>query len=353
MKKKLSELYLWKDNPRGIKVNDFARLKKQIKELGLYKPFIITPDGEVLGGNMRLRACKELGINDVPVSIVKPTTEADKLKYALSDNDRAGYYEEDALAELIDKYKDDIVLKDYKIDLGQPVDLQELLDRYSPVEEDEVPEVAESEPESKLGEIYQLGRHRLMCGDSTKKEDVGKLMDGKKADMVFTDPPFPSNTGVMKEMIVGIEDAFRNARAFCSGKMYWFWDNIGEPPFNEPVIARHVWYKTNGWQAGHWEAINVFDGTDVRGESLVYPFTNVGGKNIRSEQGKHLTPKPIALCIEFVKRGKLVLDLFGGSGSTLIACEQTNRICYMMEIDPRYCDVIRKRYDNYRQKTEK
>src|SRR3990167_5265115 len=186
----LSKLHNWQDNPRAIKKEDYERLKTQIKDLGQYKPLLVEPDGNVLGGNMRLRAYQDLGIQDIWVSVVEPKNDAERLKYALSDNDRAGYYVEDELAELIAKYQDDIDLTQYKVDLREPIDLKTLLDQYQPVEEDEAPPLSEGEPISKLGEVYELGRHRLMCGDATKIEDVEKLMDGKKADMVFTDPPY-------------------------------------------------------------------------------------------------------------------------------------------------------------------
>ena len=391
MKKKQSELRLWKDNPRGIKTKDFERLKKQIKELGLYKPFLITEDGEVLGGNMRLRACKELGIEEVPVSIVKPKNEAQKLAYALSDNDRAGYYEEDRLAELIDKYKNDIDLGDYKVDLGKPIDLQELLDRYSPVEEDEVPKVSEGEPESKLGEVYQLGRHRLMCGDSTKKEDVEKLMDGKKADMAFCDPPYGVSYGDKNVFLNEVWPANR------------IQENI-EADTLEPEEVKKLWF--NSWvnmknvlksggcfyicsadadlmmmmmmmslaeakllhrQLIVWVKNNIVIGRrdyKAQHENLLYGW-NDGGHKFYGGAGEstvwnidkpmhsrlHPTMKPIALMAKAIKNSskqdEIVLDLFGGSGSTLIACEQTNRICYMMEIDEKYCDVIRKRYTKF------
>mgnify|MGYP001617181139 CR=1 FL=1 len=175
----ISKLKNWEKNPRAIKKEDFERLKKQIKELGQYKPLLITEDGTVLGGNMRLQAYKELGLTDIWVSIVKAETEAEKLKYALSDNDRAGYYVEQDLAELIQEWGLEIGFEDYHVDLGQSSSLTDVLNQFAPdIEEDEAPAVSEGEPESKLGEVYQLGRHRLMCGDSTKLDDVEKLMGG-------------------------------------------------------------------------------------------------------------------------------------------------------------------------------
>ena len=154
--RKLSTLKNWDKNPRSIKDKDFERLKTQIRDLGQYKPLLITDDGIVLGGNMRLRAYKELGIEDIWVSVVDAKTEDEKLRYALSDNDRAGYYDEDLLANLIPDYPD-FEWENYAVDLGEPQTLDKLIDSFKEVEEDEVPEVSEVEPESKLGEVYQLG----------------------------------------------------------------------------------------------------------------------------------------------------------------------------------------------------
>ncbi len=122
---KIDKLHNWKDNPRAIKKSDFERLKRQIKELGQYKPLLVTPDGEVLGGNMRLRAYQELKIEDVWVSVVTPKSEEDKIKYALSDNDRAGYYLDDQIANLIGNYAD-FPWEDYAVDLNEPLTLDNL-----------------------------------------------------------------------------------------------------------------------------------------------------------------------------------------------------------------------------------
>ena len=143
----IEQIQNWEDNPRYIKTKDFERLKRQIKELGVYKPMIACPENGgymVLGGNMRLRALKELGIREVEISIVQPKSKAEKIKYALSDNDRAGEYEEEKLAELVYPHIDEIELGDYKIDVGEPVNLQDVIEDYVPNldgSEDEVPEI--------------------------------------------------------------------------------------------------------------------------------------------------------------------------------------------------------------------
>lgn len=129
--RKTSELFNWKDNPRAIKQDKFDELIRRIKEYGQIKPLIVTHEGEVLGGNMRLRAFKELGINEVWVSVVSPKTEAEKIRLALTDNEEMGYYEDQALAELIEKYKEDIDLTKYMVHLTQPETLDEILKKFS------------------------------------------------------------------------------------------------------------------------------------------------------------------------------------------------------------------------------
>src|SRR3990167_8263737 len=166
-----SKLRNYDKNPRSIKEADFERLKKHIEDHGQMQPLVITSDGEVLGGNMRLRAYKELNIKDVWVETVNPKDENDKLKISLVLNSRAGYYDSDLLANLMPQF--DINWEDYAVDLREPMTLGDLFP--DEVIEDEVPEVSDEPAISKYGEVYQLGRHYLMCGDATKMEDVKKL----------------------------------------------------------------------------------------------------------------------------------------------------------------------------------
>jgi len=380
MKKRINELRLWKDNPRGIKNDKFEELKNRIKRWGVYKPLVITPDGEVLGGNMRLRACQELGILEVPVTIVNPETEAEKVELAITDNQEMGFYQDQEVAELIDKYKDEIDLTKYGYKQGEGKTLQEILDQFSPVEEDEVPELEEGEPESKLGEVYQLGRHRLMTGDATKKEDVEKLMDGKKADMVFTDPPygmdFQSNFRKKTpkfdkikndDVILDISSVLsiimkKNTVAYVCTRwdLYSKWCEQLEKILS--IKNCIVWHKKGG---GLGDLENTY--------SPNHEFIIVGHNGSAKIRGKrdadvweigrdgfsdyeHPTQKPVALSSFAIShhsdKDDIVLDLFGGSGSTLIAAEQTGRVCRMMEIDERYSDVIRRRYAKFIGKEE-
>jgi len=189
----ITKLKPWDRNPRGIDKNGFERLKRQLTKHGQFKPLIITPEGIVIGGNMRYRAYLELGTTELWVSIVEPKSEEEKVAIALADNDRAGNYDDQALAELVSELPE-LNLEDYHIDLGRTLSLQDLLNRFAPTEEDDFDTEAALkdivEPTTKRGDIYTLGNHRLMCGDATEVADVEKLMGGVKADLLLTDPPY-------------------------------------------------------------------------------------------------------------------------------------------------------------------
>lgn len=366
--KPISELRNFDKNPRSISKDSFERLKKHIQKYGQQQPLVITPDGEVLGGNMRLRAYKELDITDIWVHEYTPRDEADKLAISLVLNDRAGFYDSDLLANLIPDYKD-FPWEDYSIDIKEPTNLKELIDRFTPIAEDEAPEISKEPTISKLGEIYQLGRHRLMCGDATKIEDVEKLMGGQKMDCIYTDPPYGINLEAGFEWSKGNESmgikpskgyekiegdnksfdyqqfAWINAREeFWWGADYY----IRTLPEGGSWI---VWDKKNDDLKEVWT--NEFELLWSKNKHKKYVIRILwnGALGTESEDIKnrvHPTQKPIRVVADTLNRLDKevfnILDLFGGSGSTLITCEQTGRTCYMMELDTKYCDVIRKRY---------
>lgn len=378
----ISTLHNWEHNPRSMTKDGLARLIKQIKKLGVYKPLVITEDGTVLGGNMRLQALRELGQKQVWVSVVDAPSEEKKIEYALSDNDRAGKYEADQLANLIGNFPD-VEWGDFTVDIKEPELVSDLMDKFSETEEDEAPEVQEGEAGSKLGEVYQLGRHRLMCGDSTDAGSVAILMNGQKADMVFTDPPYnvaedsenyASNVSkAMNDLknskwdkdfnpeqfikllpTVIKEDSF--LYIFTSHRLFGQIIDLLEELFGKSSFL--VWCKPNPMPSlskTTWTFATELIAMSRIGKPI---FNYPDGENClnwininKKSDGSHPTQKPIELCSKIIKYSSkaddIVLDLFGGSGSTLIACEQTNRTCYMMELDPHYCDVIRKRYDNF------
>ena len=300
-------------------------------------------------------------------------TEEQKKKYRILDNktNELAEWDFDLLEEEIDGLDFDGF--DFGFDMSAFEEPQEIV-------EDEPPEVDEdSEPITQLGDIWQLGRHRLMCGDSTDKETVKLLMDGKKADMVFTDPPYGvSYTGGLqfkngtveknnREMIKNddvdiYEDVFRILSQFSNGACYvWFADTKAATLYNAAekygeIHALIIWVKNGGYGALnanykqkhepclYWKPKNAnlnFCGATT--ETTVWEVNKDGVNEY------HPTQKPIALPAKAISNhdAETVLDLFGGSGSTLIACEQLNRVCYMMELDPKYCDVIVKRWETF------
>ena len=384
----IDQVLNWDKNPRTVKTKDLERLKFQIQTLGVYKPLIAVQENGhfvTLGGNMRLQVLKELGFKEVDLSIVDAPTETRKLEYALSDNDQVGLYDVEKLGGLLTLPEIKIELQNFKIDLATPISLPDLIDLYKVVH---TPELLDNIPEQvetkcKSGDLYQLGNHRLLCGDATKKEDVEKLMNGKKADMVFTDPPYGVDYGSKNEFLNAFDKGnhiqvpiTNDSMPIIDMKTFWVtcWNNMkgvmkdgvsyyicsmhsGElmmmmmtSVYESDLLLKHclIWVKNNhvlgrsdynykhepilyGWKKGTHNFYGGFQ-TSV----LEYP------KPLKSDL--HPTMKPIALISNALKnssqQGEIVLDIFAGSGSTLIACEQMNRICYTMEIDPHYCDVI-------------
>jgi len=375
----ISSLKNWDKNPRAIKKDKFEILKKRIKKYGQFKPVLATADGEVLGGNMRLRAMRELGVSEVWVSVVNPANEAEKIEIALSDNEEMGFYEEDKLAELVYDFKDEIKLEDFSIHLGAETDLAELLNRFAPEEiVEDTPADLEDDYFSIKGAVYQLGPHRLMCGDATDLNHVETLMDGKQAYMVFTDPPYNIDyEGKTKKKLKIQNDKFEgdgfyeflrsaftnmNAVQIPGGAIYICHADMERIAFQTAMmdsgyLAKQniIWVKNTivmGRQDYHW-----------RHEPILYGWKETGGAHVWHSDRKqdtvwevnrptrseaHPTMKPLELCARAIRNssmeGDIVLDLFGGSGSTLMASHSLKRVCYTMELDERYCDVIRKRY---------
>lgn len=342
-------------------------LEKSLRENGAGRSILIDKDNNIIAGNGIVEAAGSVGLEKVKIVetsgdeiiAVKRTDIAldseQGRTMALADNATASIdldWNDDLINEEADKWGFDAsewLGNDWKNDPEEVV-------------EDEAPEVNESEPaKSKLGEVYHLGNHRLMCGDSTDAGSVAILMDGQKADMVFTDPPYGvnmqrsgsiMNDNLKKSELKNLLDAaIKNSLLYSNGNQYWFIGFKGctvlEEVFIEnglPITNYIVWIKPsiglgkNGYRYQH--EICLFSG---KIESNSKP--DVWESN-RDNSHLHPTMKPVKLPAMAIKDSEAnsVLDLFGGSGSTLIACEQLGRKCYMMELDPKYCDVIRKRY---------
>jgi len=383
----ISEVEVWEKNPRNIKTKDFERLKKQIQELGVYKPLIcIRENGKyiTLGGNMRLRALTALNLKEVDISLVEAKDEATKIKYALSDNDRVGIYEEEKLAELVYPYIEEINLEDYRIDVGEPISLKDVIEDYGPNldgREDEVPDIDDSPAITKMGDLFQLGKHRLLCGDATKEEDVKRLMGGEKADMVFTDPPYGINAVSHNKVgITGGGTIGGEGIGIIKANIYQKIEG-DDKPFNPlpylKLASKVLLFGANNYASklpdnSHWI---VWDKKCEKGADRNFfsdaelIWTNIERKSCpiyrhlwsgllregnRDEEllkRIHPTQKPVGLIKNILKdysrEKEIIADLFLGSGTTLIACEKLNRICYGMEIEPKYCDVVITRFSNF------
>ena len=489
----VGQLKPYEKNARKHEEYDVGQIAESIERYGFNDPIgIWGKDNIIVEGHGRLLAAKKLGMDKVPCIRLDDLTDEQRREYAILHNKTAelSTWDFDLLAEDIGE----LDFSDFDIDWGLPADVEE-----TEIVEDEPPEVdEESEPITKLGDIWQLGEHRLICGDSTDTATVERLMDGKKADMVFTDPPYGMKkeaegvlndnlnfddllefnkkwiplsfeatkengswycwgideplmdiySEILKPMIKANKITFRNLitwkkenenptmifngacssnnrsyytnekclfvmcgvqgfnnnadnyfekyepirnwleneakkaeidskkiKEICGVGMYshWFtksqWDLMTEENYKKIQIycaennidafgvkygeikeeyqkikeeyqkIKEEWYLTRAY----------FDGNaDKCVDVWVYDVTS---QKERELTGGHATPKPIALCSRAIKsssrEGEIVLDLFGGSGSTLIACEQLNRVCYMAELDPKYCDVIIKRWENF------
>jgi len=351
-----------------------------IQEFGFKNPIIVDKDNVIVAGHTRLLAARKLGLEEVPVIRVEDLTEQQIKAFRIADNKTAEFAEWDMELLALELEGLDDIFTGFN-----EVEIADILGLDNEAQEDDFDVDAEAkkiiEPETKPGDVWLLGRHRLMCGDATKKEDVERLMDGKKADMLFTDPPYGVNyTGGHfhsgdvnikrpREKLIADDTAniYREflpvVLPFVDGPCYvWFASTKGKEVYNAlhesntEIHALLIWHKVNATYAAmnaqykqRHEPCLYFK---PKGSTLrwIGPTTESTVWEIKKDAVNeyHPTQKPIALAAKAIKNHdvRVVLDVFGGSGSTLIACEQLNRTCYMMEIDPVYCDVIVQRYIN-------
>lgn len=418
--KKLNEIRPYENNPR---INDEAveYVANSIKEFGFKVPIVIDKNGVIVAGHTRYKASIELGLKEVPCIVADDLSDEQIKAFRLADNkvsEKAQWDYEALEREMQDILNIDMSLFDFE-DLD--TDNVELMFNDEEIVEDEAPETPE-EPISQLGEIYQLGNHRLMCGDSTNPEDVNKLMDGQLADMVVTDPPYNVAIGIEdieeakirkrrtdglsikndkmdnNDFYMFLNNVFRNLHnALKAGGAFYVWYasreviNFQSALENNDLLVKQelIWNKNAmvmgrqdyqwkhepclyGWKegAGHYfiddrTQTTVFEdkGIDykkMKKEELVKLLddifsdkvsTTIINENKPSASDLHPTMKPVKLFARQIlnssRPNEKVLDLFGGSGTTIIACEQTKRKAYVMEYDPHYADVIIKRWENF------
>lgn len=344
-------------NPRVIKDDKFKKLVKSIEEFPQMlelRPIVVDSNMVVLGGNMRLKACIAAGLKEVPIIVADQLTDAQKGEFIIKDNVGFGEWDWDLLANEWDVED----LQDWGLEL--PFDNTPVLE----AEEDDYEAPSEINTDIVLGDLIEIGNHRLLCGDSTDSDAVARLMNGGKADMVFTDPPYGNGSsgkygrGQLGVRTIANDENFDVVRDFINlnvSNVYLFFlqwrtfkeaiQTLEENNLTLKTIA--VWDKKNaglngaGGMSEQWEAILIAG--DVK-------YSKFGGNvfSISREQKKrvdspHPHQKPIQLLselLEYFVGYNLLLDPFSGSGSTMVAAHQLNRKCYGMELDPKYCQVI-------------
>ena len=385
-KVKISEIHANKNNPRIIKDDKFRKLVKSIQDFPQMleiRPIVVDEDNIVLGGNMRLKACKEAGLKEVYIVKADNLTEEQKQEFIVKDNVGFGEWDWDSLANEWDVEK----LEEWGLDLPVDLSVQEVLE----AEEDDYEIPNEINTDIVLGDLFEIGEHRLLCGDSTDSDQVAKLMNGEKADMVFTDPPYNVDyEGKTKEKLkiqndkhslsqfrmfmsdvisnlviftkkggsyyvcipleVGVTDLFLE-KTHLQSVLIWLKNVIvmGRKDYQqktEPIL-----FLTNQKEETEYTEEETYEGIVYGwnfGDSHKYyggrKQSNVWNFDKPQRNGEHPTMKPIALVAKAInnssKEGMNILDLFLGSGSTMVASHQLKRKCYGMELDPKYCQVI-------------
>lgn len=369
--KKTEDLIPYARNSRTHDDAQVAQIAASIKEFGWTNPILLDGENGIIAGHGRVMAAQKLGESKVPTIELAHITDIQKQAYIIADNKLAlnAGWDEQILALELDDLKDagyDLGLTGFSLDEIDALTPEELPDGLT--DEDAVPEIPD-EPITKLGDIYKLGNHRLMCGDSTSIDAVDKLMDGQKADMVFTDPPYGVDyKGINNDSRDGLEDllraAFGNylASAKSGASIYCFHSDRCADVFHKVFreffhfSSMIIWAKNSltlsqtDYQSQHepclygWMDNGKHTWYSDRKQTSVWRFD-------KEKVVGHTTPKPVGLVERAIsnssKGGDAILDLFGGSGSTLIACEKTNRHARLMELDPKYCDVIVKRWEEF------
>ena len=362
------------DNPRTISKDKFPKLVQSIKDFPDMlekRPLVVDEDFVVLGGNMRLKALQQLGHKEATVIVAKGWTEEQKREFIIKDNVGFGDWDWDILAN---EWSDE-PLTDWGLDVWEP-DLDPQTGNTDP---DDVPD-APKVPITKLGDLYILGAHKLLCGDATSDKDLAKLCDGEQVDMWLTDPPYNVDYEGKTKDALKIEndnksdldfrkflvDSYSAAnKVMKEGAAFYIWHADSEG-YNFRGAAQDIgwrirqcliWKKSSmvmGRQDYHWKHEPCLYGwkegaahlwSSDRKQTTIMEFDRP------SRNAEHPTMKPVEifeyLMLNNTKNNSIVLDTFAGSGTTVIACERNKRKARVMELDPIYCDVIVKRWEEY------
>ena len=373
----ITKLIPYARNARTHDDKQIAQIAASIKEFGFLSPIIVSGDNTILCGHGRFYAAQKLGLSKVPCIKEEYLTETQKRAYIIADNKlslNAGWDNEMLAVELSELQGADFDVSLTGFDEAEIAEL--FADDNDDAKDDDFDVEGELEkpPVTKSGDLWLLGNHRLICGDSTKEDTYTLLMDGKKANLVVTDPPYNVNyegsAGKIKndnlendKFYQFLLDAFQNTEKAMAddASIYVFHADTEGLNFRKAfadagfyLSGTCIWKKQSlvlGRSPYQWQHEPVLFGWKKNGKHKWYSDrkqTTIWEFDKPKKNGDHPTMKPVPLIAYPIKNSSvancIVLDPFGGSGSTLIACEQTNRICYTSELDEKYCDVIVKRY---------
>lgn len=367
----IEKLIPYVNNAKEHSDSQVTKIAASIREFGFLNPVLIDKDFNIIAGHGRVMAAKKLEWKDVPCIFIEGLSEAQRKAYILADNRLGELADWDmelvtSELELLSELNFDIDLTGFDLDLNQDEAVEDDFDTTPP-----------EEPKSKHGEIYQLGNHRVMCGDSTSIDDVEKLLGGQQADLYLTDPPYNvdyeggSGLKIMNDKMDNdsfrqfLVDAFSAAKnVMKAGASFYIWHadsegyNFRGACFDIGWQVREclIWAKNSmvlGRQDYQWQHEPCLYGWNGgshcwysdRKQTTLLKFDKP------TKNGEHPTMKPVPLFDYLIKNsskeGDIVLDSFGGSGTTIMACEQNNRKGYCMELDPRYVDVIIARWETF------
>jgi DNA modification methylase len=353
---KISEVKANPSNPRTIKDEKFNKLVQSIKdfpEMLELRPIVVNDDMIVLGGNMRLKACKEAGLKEVSIIKASELTPEQQAEFIVKDNIGFGDWDYELLLNAYDSSELE----------AWGLDLPDLPEKELEAEEDGYEISDEIESDILIGDLFEIGEHRLLCGDSTDSDSVARLMDGEKADMVFTDPPYGIN--VVKSDMVGADfgvakkgkysEVIADDTTKTAQEFYQTCVSLG---FEKFIIWGGNYFTdflpfSDGWLIWNKRANTDIRNTFADGEmswcsfhTPIRIYDQLWNGMIREgekEKRVHPTQKPIRMLSEIIVdhvKGNLIFDGFLGSGSTMVASHQLKRKCYGMELDPKYCQVI-------------
>jgi len=360
--KPIGELKPYENNPR---INDKAvdAVAASIKEFGFKQPCVIDTENVLICGHTRLKAAQKLGLSEIPCILADDLTDDQIKAFRLADNKTAELAEWDFSLLDVELADIDLDMSEFGFDFEiEGIGSDEII-------EDDVPEIPE-EPQAKLGDIYQLGDHRLMCGDALNQEEIDKLLDGEKCELTFTDPPYQLETkggGILKRANSMEQIQQNGVNTFEPSKLI-MQSETNIFCHNKPLIKKYIelaennklsydlcFYKKicgvpnyKGHMMTDCEYIAIIGKQDPNKglPKETYSKCYIGKKDSDNELSYS---KPVELCAKYIQlySQNNVLDLFGGSGSTLIACEQLGRSCFMMELNPKYVDVIIERWEQF------